>query len=343
MREPVTGPTPGRYPPSSFARAVGMLARSKLIRVMWTVLKIGIGLAMLWVAFRQVQQASLVTTLRSANIGWLCVALLSVLLGLGIKLWRWAVLLRNYQVDVSISRLFSAFFVGQAANILLPFRGGELVRLGYFADQPANLPEVASSIVLEKYLDLLALTMTGFLVSTQLSIDHLPGLPGWLLPLVSVLTVVLIAAILVGPRIWSQVQSKGILPERVENWLARWVDTSMWLRNPRRAIPAILLTTFIWMVMWATNLLLFQSLGIRLGASAAGLVLVLVYVGLIPALMPGNLGPFYFFAELAVIAFGIFRAQALSYAVVLHAIVTLPPLVCGAVGLIIRPKTKVAP
>jgi hypothetical protein len=88
-------------------------------------------------------------------------------------------------------------------------------------------------------------------------------------------------------------------------------------------------------------MVLFKSLKLPLGGTAAGLVLILVYVGLLPALMPGNIGPFYFFASLAVSPFGIIHDQAFVFAVVLHAIVTLPPLLCGAIGLLVRPDRVV--
>jgi uncharacterized membrane protein YbhN (UPF0104 family) len=82
-------------------------------------------------------------------------------------------------------------------------------------------------------------------------------------------------------------------------------------------------------------------MGIPLGGTAAGLVLVLVYIGLIPALMPGNLGPFYFFASFALLPFGTDRDQAVTYAVILHAIVTLPALLAGGIGLLVHPKPEV--
>ncbi len=44
--------------------------------------------------------------------------------------------------------------------------------------------------------------------------------------------------------------------------------------------------------MLSTNLLLFRALHLSLGVEAAGLVLV--YMGLFPAIIPGNVGPFYF-------------------------------------------------
>src|SRR4030042_5675893 len=115
------------------------------------------------------------------------------------------------------------------------------------------------------------------------------------------------------------------------------------MRNPRQVFPGVLLTILIWGVMWLTNLLLFESLALPLGGTAAGLVLILVYVGLLPALLPGNIGPFYFFARLALLPFGILHDQAFVFAMILHFIVTLPPLLGGALGLLIRPKRVVTP
>jgi hypothetical protein len=174
------------------------------------------------------------------------------------------------------------------------------------------------------------------LVSYKISLDNILSLGSWLLPLTAIVTILLLAAIVFGPAIWKKIRAGKFLPERVINWVDRWVQTSQWLRNPKQVFPAVLMTILIWGVMWLTNLLLFRSLGFPLGGTAAGLVLILVYVGLIPALMPGNIGPFYFFARLAVLPFGIIHDQALVFAVLLHFIVTVPALIGGLTGLVVR-------
>ena len=268
---------------------------------------------------------------------------LSVLLGLFLKLWRWGILVKNYQVRSSIARLFSAYFLGQSVNILLPFRSGELVRVGYFAGNPNVLPEIISTIVLEKYLDLIALTVCGILVSLKISLDNILNLRGWLLPLTIILTLLFLIVVLFGPVIWRKISSRKLLPNRLAVWLDRWVQASQWLRNPRQILPMILLTSLIWVVMWLTNLLLSRGVGITLGGTAAGLVLFAVYIGLLPALMPGNIGPFYFFASLALIPFGIMHEQALLFAIILHAIVTLPPLLGGLIGVSLHPTHVINP
>ena len=317
------------------------MTRSPSFKNILTIFKIFAGLALLILSIQGINWGNLVTGIRSANLTWLAVAVSSVLLGLFLKIWRWVIFVKNYQIRSSSARLFSAYFVGQAVNIILPLHGGELIRMGYFASEPKTLPDIVSTIALEKYLDLVALTTCGILVSFKFSLDNILNLRGWLLPLTSIITVLLLAATLFGPAAWSKIRVGKLMPIRIVDWVDRWVQASQWLRNPKQVYPAVLLTILIWIVMWLTNLLLFKSLGLPLGGTAAGLVLVLVYVGLLPALMPGNIGPFYFFARLAILPFGIIHDQAFVFAVILHAIVTVPPLLGGVVGLLARPGRQV--
>jgi uncharacterized protein (TIRG00374 family) len=300
------------------------------------VIKILVGLALLGLSIRGIQWGSLLSGIHSANLTWLALALLLVLLGLFLKVWRWTLLVKNYPIRSSLTRLYCAYFVGQAVNILMPFRGGELVRIGYFAGEPENIPDIVSTIALEKYLDLMALAVGAILVSYKFSLDKFLNLHGWLLPLAIMMSLLLLSAVLLGPAVWRKIRAGKLLPERITDWGDRWVKSSQWLRNPRQVLPGVCVTILIWGVMWITNLLLFRSLGMSLGGTAAGLVLISVYIGLLPALMPGNIGPFYFFAHLALLPFGIQNNMGFIFAVVLHAIVTLPPLLGGAIGILIQ-------
>jgi len=317
------------------------MPRRSLFKNILTIVKILAGLALLILSVQGIRWGNLLTGIRSADLAWLVLAVSSVLLGLFFKFWRWVILVKNYHIRSSMTRLYGAYFVGQAVNIILPLRGGELVRIGYFAGEPKILPEIATTIVLEKYLDLMALTVCGLLVSYKISLDNILNLGDWLLPLTGIMTMLILSAILFGPALWGKIRTGKFLPERLIDWLDRWVQASLWLRDPKQVFPAVLMTILIWGVMWLTNLLLFKSLGLLLGGTAAGLVLILVYVGLIPALMPFNIGPFYFFARLAVLPFGIIHDQAFLFAVLLHFIVTLPALLGGLTGLLVRPARAV--
>jgi uncharacterized membrane protein YbhN (UPF0104 family) len=335
MQQPMTSEPVEKV--SRFGKSIRMQNfRQIFLKYLLTIIKILAGLAFLILSIRGIRWENLVTGIRTANLTWLVLAIAAVLLGLFLKVWRWAILVKNYQVRATKARLFSAYFVGQAINIILPLRGGDLVRIGFFADEPKVLPEITSTIVLEKYLDLLGLTVCGIWISFSISLENVLNVRGWLLPLTSFLTLALVGAIIIGPAAWEKIRAKKILPKWSIDWVDKWVQASQWLRNPRLIAPPILLTILIWAVMWLTNLLLFKSLGLQAGGTAAGLVLTLVYVGLFPALMPGNIGPFYFFARLALLPFNIVQDQAIVYAVVLHAVVTLPALMGGLIGLMVR-------
>jgi len=342
MQQPVTSERGERGSRLGVGNLKINMPRPSYFKSTLTIIKILAGLAMLILSIQGIQWGNLVTGIRAANLAWLALAILSVLLGLFLKVWRWIIFVKNYHIQSGITELYRAYFIGQAVNIILPLRGGELVRIGYFASDPKTLPDIVSTIALEKYLDLVALAVCGILVSFKISLDNILNLRGWLFPVTIIVTLFLLAVILIGPAAWGKIRAENRLPKRLIDWVDRWVQASQWMRNPRKVFLGVLLTILIWAVMWLTNLLLFKSLGLPLGGAAAGLVLLLVYVGLLPALMPGNIGPFYFFARLALLPFGILHNQAFVFAVILHAIVTLPPLLGGAIGLLTRPGRVVS-
>ena len=336
MQQPMTGEQEAQASRQGVGAFLCGLFQRKYIRDIFTLVKVLLGIAMLVLSIRGIRWDNLVASIQSANLFYIAVSVSLVILGLSLKLLRWRLFIKNYHLQASNLELFSAYFVGQAMNIILPFRGGELVRLGYFSHQPRSIPAVASTIMIEKYLDLLALIVCAFFVSLKFSVDNIFNLRGLFLPIAVFLTLLIMAIAFLGPAAWQKIRLARLLPKRMVDWLDEWIQASLWLRQPSRVIPGILLTVLIWVIMWLTNLVLFSGLGLPVGITAAGLVLILVYVGLLPALMPGNMGPFYFFASLALVPFGIAHDQAFTYAIILHAIVTLPPILAGVVGLSLR-------
>ncbi|MGA9398895.1 MAG: lysylphosphatidylglycerol synthase transmembrane domain-containing protein [Anaerolineaceae bacterium] len=308
-------------------------------KTIFLIAKVLVGLIFLYFAVRYVNWKELITDFRSVSLTYLVVATISVIFGLFLKLWRWVILTKNYGIKSNLITLCTAYFSGQAVNIILPVRGGEIVRMGVLAaGNKYLLPEIGSTILIEKYMDLLGLTICAFLVSVEISIEPLLNLHGWFIPVSLAVTIGLLAFIIIGPLVWQKIRGWKVIPSWLYKLLDQWVIASQWMRKPKRVISIFVVTALIWVVMWFTNYLLFRAQELALGGTAAGLVLVMVYIGLLPALMPGNIGPFYYFAQLALLPFGINHNTALAYAILLHAIVTLPPLIGGAVFIFIRSK-----
>ncbi len=298
-------------------------------------------MALLVASLWGINWAQLKVSLTQINPGWMLIVVGSVVLSLGLKVVRSFVFLKNFNVRISLLRTAQAFFLGQAVNILLPSRGGDVIRVGFLsAGQPQNVAQVSAAIAFEKFLDLVALTILAFGVSTHLPAERVSWLRGVLLPLSIAGSLGLVGFLFAAPKIWRRLREK--VPPSAPHWVwksvqwgDRFVKSSQWMKDPRYFYPAVMMTALVWGVMWLTNALLFQGLRLELPIAAGGLVLVLVYVGVLPALMPGNVGPFYFFAQLGVAPFGVPPENAVAFAILLHAIVTLVPLVAAATSLLL--------
>jgi|AutmiccommuBRH23_1029490.scaffolds.fasta_scaffold00557_27 uncharacterized membrane protein YbhN (UPF0104 family) len=316
--------------------------------ILTNAIKIALGLLLLYLAFQRVDWQLLLQSLQSVRISWLSLAILSVLLSLALKVLRWDLLLRNYKIHLPPMRLISAYFLGQAANILLIIRGGEIVRV-----TTAHLPakddwvEITATIALEKYLDLLLLVLLMVITATNLPALALEKM-GSLSPILLFLTLMLLLLVTLGPILWQHLkprQSSRPWIAKVQHKLDQFVQASLWLRDPRKLLPSLGITLLTWAVMASTNWLVFQSLALDLNWDAAILVLILVYLGVLPALMPGNVGPFTYFAQLALIPFAVGNDIALAFAVILYFIVTVPSLLIAGLTMLLPLKLnrKAAP
>jgi uncharacterized protein (TIRG00374 family) len=309
-------------------------------KILLTAARLLAGFALLAAVFLGVNWPRVLDQFASIQPLFLAASLALVLIGLGLKIVRWQVLLRLVEIQLSWRMAVTAFFLGQAANIILPVRGGEAVRLGAaLPAAPAHLPELAASIMLEKYLDLVALAISGLIALAAVS-GTLTGFnPASVFATTALLTVLLLLFIWIGPWLWQRARALPILSkyQLAAAWIDRLLNSLAWLRSPARALPLLLITAFTWWIMWLTNYTLFFSLGIPANPGAALVVLIMVYVGVLPALMPGNFGPFLFFAQLALQSYQVPPENALAYAIILHALVTLPPLIFGGFSLLAVP------
>jgi hypothetical protein len=94
-----------------------------------------VGIGLLYLSLREVDWRLLAQHLAAVRLSWLAAALASILLTTLFKVLRWRSLMRALAAGETpgLLRLSGAFVVGQAANILLPFRGGDVARVGWLA------------------------------------------------------------------------------------------------------------------------------------------------------------------------------------------------------------------
>ncbi len=318
------------------ARASSRRTRSMVLRRLAKFAKVGLGLVLLWLAFRGVDLAGLVRAIARVQPGWLGLTLLLVGVGLAAKAYRWYCLLRPLLPKVRMSEVLGALLSGQAINMLAFARGGDMARaLLVGAGAPEKIPAVLTGILVEKALDMLVLAV--LLVAL---VPVLPGemtlavSPAWLLGMGIALLIASLLAVQLAPSLWPSIRKR--LDSRPGPWaprLAVWGErlaASLSQLSTMEGKGAVLASTGVaWLAMASTNWATAASLNIGMGWAAALLVLVLVLIGVIPALMPGHVGPFYFFARYGLEQFGVDSAEAAAFAVLLHA-VSVGPVLIGA-------------
>lgn len=313
------------------------MQQTQLKKILINSLKIGLGLLLLYLSFYRIDRQLFLQSLWSVSIPWLVLAIISVFISLALKVYRWRMILGFYQLSLPITQIIGAFFLGQAANTILIVRGGELVRLTVaHTSRKDDWLEVASTIIIEKYLDLLFLVFLMVIISTSLPVFAIEKL-GALSPILILFTILLLLLVIFGPLLWYRYSprfDRASWMKKFYGKLDQFVQASLWLRDPKKLLPLLAVTLLVWVLMAYTNILVFKSLSLSLPWEAAVLVLVLIYLGVLPALMPGNVGPFTYFAQLALIPFAVSNNLALAFAVILYSIVTLPPLIISGIYLL---------
>jgi uncharacterized membrane protein YbhN (UPF0104 family) len=291
------------------------------------ILRMFLGIALLGITFYLVDWRSVINVITKSDPQWIITAGMVMLVTLGLKLVRWRTLLLGYGINLRWVILGRAFFSGQTANILLPVRGGEAVRLGIAASEDLNqLGILTASITVEKILDAcVLLLLTVWVLSHQTSQAILAGgSPLWFNGLFFMALLALIPIWRVSRPLLIQIESKTV--RVLVDTMDRIAQYLLWIISPRRFLLFFTMTVAIWALMLITNLCVMRAVALPFQFDAAVAVLVLIYVGLAPALMPGNLGPFIVFAGLGLMGYGLDPNLAFAFAVLLHLIVTIPPL-----------------
>lgn len=268
-----------------------------------------------------------------------------VLVSILAKAGRWQVLCAPHARPPLVT-LTAGILVGQTVNNLVPVRLGEIVRV-YLVGERLRLSRslLLGTVLVEKALDALTLAL---LLTVLLPLVALPTWLPW-------------------PRVGTTILGAGLIGlvlaslPRIGVWLERWPWVHRWdlarrgremasalraLGAPRRAALAGGWSLVAIGAGLLTNYGLLLALDLPASLLAAAVLLIVLYVGgTVPATV-GRLGVFHYLVVLTLGGFGLPKATALSYAVLLHGLVIVLPTVAGLLcawywgvrpGLAIRP------
>lgn len=315
-----------------------------------TTLHVCIGLLLsalfLYLALRNVNWADVWISLRQASLGYVCLAIISVIINTLAKAFRWRILLAQSERRLPFSKILTAFMIGQMLNVVLPVRMGELGRIYVAGMREVGAAFVAGTIVVEKLVDMIC-----FALLFALLVFLLP-LPTWIhessyvvIGLAGVAVLLLLA--LSRRRLLDRlvIHLPGWLPlalrERLSRSFRSGFDSMQAFQRRRDLIGLINWSIVVWATSLLNVLLVLFACNLSLPLSATLLLVVALQIGISLSNAPAWIGVFEYVCVLSLAIFGVDQVRAFSFGVLLHSIVLIPHL-CAVFLLFIhfRPAPK---
>lgn len=305
-------------------------------------LALSLSALLLWWAFRDVNLDEALGYLRAVRVGWLLAAVVVATSLFPLRVFRWRLLLRKTDgAPYPWLPLWHAVAMGFAANNLLPFRAGEVVRtVAASRLTGARLTTALASVAVERVFD--ALTVVGLLGVALL----LPGLPAGLsvagYPLQQVTTtagLVALAALLgAGAVVAFPTQAEWVIrrvipSDRLALRLVRAIDGVRQglgvLRSPGRLAGVIAWSVVLWLVNASSFYLAFRAFDLPVNFAGAVVLQGVLAFGIAVPSAPGYIGPFEAAITAVLALYAIGASQAVAYAVGYHLTTFIPITVLG--------------
>jgi glycosyltransferase 2 family protein len=299
-------------------------------------LSLAVSAGFTYLALRGVRLGDVWRGLRESNYWWIVPSVALLLIALCLRALRWQYLF------VAATRppyrpVLDATILGQFFNNVLPARAGEAARV-IALNQTAGTSraETAATVVVERVYDLLVLLVVLFVL--------LPWLPHltWLRAAVILATMLFVAtaAVAVALARFGDKPFRALLRpltrlpfvshERTERAAAGLLRGAASIRDPRLAFVALVLTSASWVLLALSSWVLMLGFHLGLSPLAGALISIAIGLSLVIPSSPAAIGVFETAALVVLQAYGIVKSDALSYALVLHAVNFLPYVMLGA-------------
>jgi uncharacterized protein (TIRG00374 family) len=306
-------------------------------------LGVGISLLFLYLALRGLHLEDLGASLGQAHYGWLLPGIAVYFLGVWVRAWRWHYLLRPVK-SVPTSTMFPIVAIGYMGNNIYPARAGEVLRAVVLKRRQA-VPISASlaTIIVERVYDGVVMLAFVFVNLPELArlttasgfVGDIQSLALWGTALfIGALMVFLLAAMF--PR-QAENLTQGLIrrfvplrfQERVIGLSRRFLGGLEALRSPREAVMVFLTSVGIWLLETAKYWFVMHAFPFRLNFFALMLMNGIVNLATTIPSAPGYVGTFDAPGIAVLVAYGVGRAVAAAYTLVLHVALWLPITALG--------------
>jgi len=301
----------------------------------------------LWRVLARLQLGDVWSSLQEADYLWLIPGIAVYFMGVWARAWRWHYLLRPIK-PVPTRAMFPIVAIGYMGNNIYPARAGELLR-AYVLRRREGIAISASlaTILVERAFDGVVMLAFVFLnLPELLKLTGDSGLAGSIRDLALIgagIFLLAVAAFILmaifpehAQRLFGWFNSRFV-PIRIRPTLGglvgRFVTGFASLRSPADVLMLLLTSAVIWLFETGKYWFVMQAFDFRVSFFALMLMNGIVNLATTIPSAPGYVGTFDAPGIAVLEAFGVSKAIATGYTLVLHAALWLPITLLGAIYL----------
>lgn len=283
----------------------------------------------LYFVMRDVDWAALGHTLLTVDPVRLFVCALLVVAGIGLRGWRWMVIMQ--QPEVSALTFARAVNLGIVGNQLLPGRVGELIRVfALMRLAPTGIAAALGSAILDRAIDIVVLLLSAWVLSLTMANRVIPR--QWLVAMGMLALLLVVGFALTGSRrfaTWFAAWSARWLqrwPIRYESFLVTFNAMMLGLCRRVPAISLLLAAVSVWLADYLAVAAALSCVGLDLPLEVPLLLWVSLAAGSALPSAPGFVGIYQLAAVWSLSAYGVPAYQAIAVAFVLQGVTLLVSL-----------------
>ncbi len=305
---------------------------------------VAISLVFLYFALRGLQFGDVWSTLQKANYWWLIPGVLIYLVGVIARAWRWHYLLRPVK-SIPTTTLFPITAIGYMGNNIYPARAGEVLRAVVLKKfEGVAISASLATIVVERVFD--GVVMLGFVFLNLPELARLTVSSGFIgniqtLALwgagvfLGVLALFILTAMFPERAIWFvKWLSRYVIPGRFRDQVIGLAESFLGglaaLRSPRDVLMIFLTSIVIWLLETGKYWFVMQAFPFEVNFFTLMLMNGIVNLATTIPSAPGYVGTFDAPGIAVLQAYGVDKAIAAGYTLVLHLALWVPITVLGA-------------
>jgi glycosyltransferase 2 family protein len=298
----------------------------------------------LWYTLSNQDLGSMASAMLHAQYFWILPGVAVYFIGVWVRTWRWHYMLRPIKI-IPLRTLFPVVTIGYMGNNIYPARAGELLR-AYILKQREAIPISASiaTIFIERIFDAVVMMLFVFINLPELA--TLQGESGFIgnIQQVAVLgtgiffgALILFLLAAMFPAVTARIVAWSIerlIPirfrEKTHGLALKFLDGLACLRSPRDAFMVFFTSILIWLLETAKYWIIMQGFPFAVSFFTLMLMNGIVNIATTIPSAPGYVGTFDAPGVAVLTAYGVDKAVATAYTLVLHAALWFPITIVGA-------------